>query len=419
MRRTDSMNTDMTDHPRTDRQSLLALKNVPTSVKLTGLALLSADAGTLLMRLPGDAPVLCFGGDKPGPHAEIEVHDMDFARRSIAGGDIGFAESYMDGQWSTPDLTTVLEFFGENFDRTRRLAIGGRVVRFVNGLRHTLARRNTRRGARRNILAHYDLGNDFYAEWLDPSMTYSSGIYASENTSLEQAQHAKYLAILDQIEAGPDSHILEIGCGWGGFAEVAAKDRGARVTCLTLSDAQADYARKRMAAAGLSERVEIRIEDYRDTSGTYDGVASIEMFEAVGESYWPSYFSKIEEVLKPGGKAALQIITIRDDLFERYRKRADFIQKYVFPGGMLPSEKRLVEEFDRAGLDFDAKQMFGLSYAHTLKEWHRRFEDAWLRIEPQGFDDAFRRMWRFYLSYCEAGFLSKRIDVGQFVLSKA
>lgn len=404
---------------KTDRATLMSMKHIPTSVKLTGIALLSAEEGQLVINLEETGDRLKFGGDQPCADAEITVHDMDFARRSLAGGDIGFAESYMDGQWSTPDLTAVLEFFSANFDRTRKLAVGSRIVRMMNALRHSLARRNTRRGARKNIIAHYDLGNEFYSQWLDPSMTYSAGIYGSPNTSLEHAQHAKYTAVLDRLSAGPDSHILEIGCGWGGFAEVAARERGSRVTCLTLSDAQAEYARKRMTDAGLSDLVEIRIQDYRDNEGQYDGVASIEMFEAVGESYWPSYFQKIEQVLKPGGKAALQIITIRDELFERYRKRADFIQQFIFPGGMLPSERRLVEEFERADLKFEAKEMFGIGYARTLKEWHRRFDAAWERIAPLGFDETFRRMWKFYLSYCEAGFRNGRIDVGQFVLSKA
>ncbi len=403
---------------RATRQSVRALRKVPASLKLTGFALLSAHRGTLVMHLPGGRPTLEFRGDLPGVSAEMTVHDLAFSRRAIMGGDIGFAEGYMDGMWSTEDLTAVLEYFGENFDNARKLAIGNRIVRIANGVRH-LMNRNTRGGARRNIVAHYDLGNDFYSAWLDPSMTYSSGIYASENTSLEQSQHAKYLAVCDRIHAGPDKHILEIGCGWGGFAEVAARERGARVTCVTISDAQHAFATERMARAGLSDLVDIRLCDYRDIQGKFDAVASIEMFEAVGEEYWPSYFSKISEVLKPGGHAALQVITIRDDLFYRYRKRADFIQRYVFPGGMLPSEQALEAQFSAAGLRYDAKEMFGESYGRTLREWKRRFENAWPNIQSAaGFDDTFKRLWQFYLSYCEAGFRSGRINVGQFVVSK-
>jgi cyclopropane-fatty-acyl-phospholipid synthase len=401
-----------------DRNALRALRGVPASLRLAGMLLLSARTGSLLMHLPDGRPSLRFGGEAPGPEAEMTVHDLAFARRAIAGGDIGFAEGYMDAQWSTPDLTAVLEFFSDNFDRTRRLARGGTMVRIANMLRHALLRRNTRAGSKRNILEHYDLGNAFYAQWLDPSMTYSSGIYSSPNTSLEQAQKAKYRLICDALGAGPDSHLLEIGCGWGGFAEVAAGERGAKVTGLTISKAQHDYAVERMAKAGLSERVDIRMCDYRDVEGQFDGVASIEMFEAVGEEYWPTYFDKVAQVLRPGGKAALQIITIRDDLFARYRRRADFIQHFIFPGGMLPSDEELSRQTARAGLARTETAMFGQSYALTLKEWARRFNEAWPRIAPLGFDETFRRLWQFYLAYCEAGFRNGRIDVGQFVLAR-
>lgn len=396
-----------------------ALRGVPASLRLAGMLLLSARTGSLVMHLPDGRPSLRFGGLEPGPEAEMTVHDLAFARRAIAGGDIGFAEGYMDAQWSTPDLTAVLEFFSDNFDRTRRLARGGTLVRLANMLRHALLRRNTRSGSKRNILEHYDLGNAFYEQWLDPSMTYSSGIYSSPNTSLEQAQKAKYRAICDALNAGPDSHILEIGCGWGGFAEVAAAERGARVTGVTISKAQHAYAVERIAKAGLSDRVDLRLCDYRDVEGQFDGVASIEMFEAVGEAYWPTYFDKVAQVLRPGGKAALQIITIRDDLFETYRHRADFIQHFIFPGGMLPSDAELSRQSTRAGLSRAATSMFGQSYALTLKEWARRFNEAWPRIAPLGFDETFRRLWQFYLAYCEAGFRNGRIDVGQFVLARA
>lgn len=291
-------------------------------------------------------------------------------------------------------------------------------MRWVNQLRD-MFKRNSKAQAKRNIMAHYDLGNEFYGAWLDPTMTYSSGIFASPNTSLEQSQHAKYESICDQLEAGPGSHLLEIGCGWGGFAEHAAKERGARVTCLTISEAQAEFARARMERAGLSEQVEIRLEDYRDHTGQYDGVASIEMFEAVGEEYWPSYFDKIKEVLKVGGRAAIQIITIQDSLFENYRRRVDFIQRYIFPGGMLPSEAKLKEQFNMADLRFDSSKYFGQDYAQTLKLWSQMFNGAWDEIAPLGFDEPFRRMWNFYLSYCEAGFRNGRINVGQFQLTKA
>ncbi|HIG22080.1 cyclopropane-fatty-acyl-phospholipid synthase family protein [Henriciella sp.] len=397
--------------------SLRQLSGVPAGFRLAGLFLLRTENGSLRFNLPDGRSVL-FDQGRPGPHAVVDVHEFGFAKRALAGGDIGFAESYMDGEWSTPDLTAVLEYFSENFEAAGKLAVGGSLVRGINKLRHFF-NRNSRAGARRNIMAHYDLGNDFYSAWLDETMTYSSAMFDKPNLSLEQAQVAKYKGIADQLSAGPDSELLEIGCGWGGFAEYAAKARGSKVTCLTISEAQRDYAAARMQREGLSDRVEIRLEDYRDHQGKYDGVASIEMFEAVGEAYWPSYFEKVRESLKDDAKAALQIITIDDRLFRRYRKRTDFIQRYIFPGGMLPSEVALRESLSNAGLRFDAVHYFGQDYARTLKLWADRFEEAWDKIQTFGFDERFRRLWRFYLSYCEAGFGNGRINVGQFQLSRA
>ena len=407
----------MSEEIQASRQSISQLKSVPASFRMGALALLRARRGRITVTLD-DGRRLVFDHGEAGPQAEIIAHDYSFVKQVLAGGDIGFAEAYMDGKWSTPDLTAVLLFFTENFEAAGRLAVGGWMVRIANNLRHFF-NRNSRAGARRNIMAHYDLGNDFYSAWLDPSMTYSSALYASPNQSLEQAQATKYEGIVEHLDAGPDSEILEIGCGWGGFAEYAAKTRGARVTCLTISEAQADYARKRMQREGLSDLVDIRLQDYRDHEGRYDGVASIEMFEAVGEEYWPAYFGRIASMLKAGGRAALQIITIGDAYFENYRRRADFIQRYIFPGGMLPSESALKEQFRTAGLRHDAVGYFGQDYASTLKTWSKRFNEAWPRIAPLGFDDTFRRMWNFYLSYCEAGFISGRINVGQFQLSRA
>ncbi|WP_300396144.1 cyclopropane-fatty-acyl-phospholipid synthase family protein [Henriciella sp.] len=397
--------------------ALRALKNVPASFRLAGFMLLRAENGSLRFDLPDGCSIL-FDHGKPGPAAVVEVHSFDFAKKALAGGDIGFAESYMDGDWSTPDLTAVLEFFSENFEAAGKLAVGGSLVKIANNVRHFF-NRNSKAGARRNIMAHYDLGNEFYESWLDETMTYSSALFDRPNLSLEQAQTAKYSHIADEIGAGPDSEVLEIGCGWGGFAEYAAKVRGSKVTCLTISEAQRDYALKRMHKGGLSDRVEIRLEDYRDHKGQYDGIASIEMFEAVGEAYWPSYFDKIRECLKDSAKAALQIITIDDDLFKRYRKRADFIQRYIFPGGMLPSETALKSSFAEAGLRYDGVHYFGQDYARTLKIWADSFESAWEHIQTLNFDERFRRLWRFYLSYCEAGFRNGRINVGQFQVSKA
>lgn len=410
--------SEQLDETRATMTSLRQLSGVPAGFRLAGLFLLRTENGSLRFNLPDGRTVL-FDHGNPGPHAVVDVHEFGFAKRALAGGDIGFAESYMDGEWSTPDLTAVLEFFSENFEAAGKLAVGGSLVKGINKLRH-IFNRNSRAGARRNIMAHYDLGNDFYSAWLDETMTYSSAMFDRPNMSLEQAQTAKYNGIADQLMAGPDSNILEIGCGWGGFAEYAAKVRGSKVTCLTISEAQRDYAAARMQTEGLSDRVEIRLEDYRDHQGSYDGVASIEMFEAVGEAYWPSYFQKVRESLNGSdAKAALQIITIEDKLFRRYQKRTDFIQRYIFPGGMLPSEKALRESLSESGLRFDAVHYFGQDYARTLKIWAERFEEAWDKVQTFGFDERFRRLWRFYLSYCEAGFGNGRINVGQFQLSRA
>ena len=397
-------------------ESLRQLAGIPASFRLAGMMVLRARRGSIRFDLPDGRRVLFDHGQK-GPHAVVEVHDFDFAKRAVAGGDVGFAESYMDQQWSTPDLTSVLEFFSENFEAAGQLAVGGFIVRFTNMIRHAF-NRNSKAGSKRNIVAHYDLGNDFYKLWLDETMTYSSALYARPDMTLEDAQTAKYARIADQIGLSEGKSVLEIGCGWGGFAEYAAKERGAHVTCLTISPSQRDWALERIARQGLSDRVDIRLQDYRDHKGQYDGVASIEMFEAVGESYWPSYFSKVAECLKPEGRAALQIITIQNELFPRYRKRADFIQRYIFPGGMLPSEEALQQQFDTANLTLTDTHYFRKDYAKTLRIWSKAFEDKWAQIAAQGFDERFRRMWRFYLSYCEAGFDNGRINVGHFTLKK-
>ncbi|MEO1028558.1 MAG: cyclopropane-fatty-acyl-phospholipid synthase family protein, partial [Pseudomonadota bacterium] len=361
----------------TSAEALSNLSNVPTTVKLVGRALLSAKFGSIQFTFP-DGRQVAFAADQEGPNADLSIHDFAFARKGLAGGDVGFAEAYMDGDWSTTDLTAVLEYFSANFDALGGggLARGQALVRWVNKLRHVF-NRNSKKGAKRNILAHYDLGNDFYEAWLDQSMTYSSALYTSPNLSLSEAQSEKYEAICRAMAIKPGDHVLEIGCGWGGFAEHAALNHDARVTCLTISDAQATYARDRMKRLGLADKVEIRIEDYRDHKGAYDGIASIEMFEAVGESYWPSYFSQIKALLKPGAKAALQIITIDNDLFESYRKRADFIQRYIFPGGMLPSERALRNRLKDHDLTLEDAHYFGLDYAKTLALWKRAFGREW------------------------------------------
>jgi cyclopropane-fatty-acyl-phospholipid synthase len=358
------------------------------------------------------------GGGAPGPHARLVIHDFRFMARVMAAGDIGFAEGYIAGEWDTPDLSALLESASLNFDRIEGLVDGNPLMRRMNFLKHRL-NRNSRTGSQRNIHAHYDLGNAFYGRWLDPTMTYSSARFASPDQPLADAQHHKYATLARAMDLQSSSHVLEIGCGWGGFAQFAATEVGARVTAITISREQYDFAKQRMFEAGLAETADIRLVDYRDVEGRFDRIASIEMFEAVGERYWPTFFGKIHELLGPGGRAGLQVITIRDELFDHYRSRADFIQKYVFPGGMLGSEARLRQETDRVGLEWRNVERFGADYAETLAQWAVRFEQAWDAIRQQGFDERFRRLWRFYLSYCEAGFRTGRTNVIQLALAKA
>ncbi|HEY5107044.1 MAG TPA: cyclopropane-fatty-acyl-phospholipid synthase family protein [Caulobacteraceae bacterium] len=373
-------------------------------------------AGTLTFVLPSGREILIEGALK-GPDGRLVIRDFHFVRRVLASADIGFGEGFMAGEWDTPDLSALLEAFTVNFDHLARLVDGNPFMRWINALAKVF-RANSHRGARRNIHAHYDLGNAFYSRWLDSSMTYSSARYETPGQALLDAQQNKYATLAREIGLEPGAHVLEIGCGWGGFAEFAAKQIGARVTGVTISPAQHEFARKRLFDQGLADRADIRLMDYRDVEGRFDAVASIEMFEAVGEAYWPLYFGKVRDVLSPGGRAGLQIITIRDELFSAYRRRSDFIQKYVFPGGMLPSEKRLREETDAAGLEWRGIVRFGQNYADTLAEWARRFEGAWDEITKLGFDERFRRLWRFYLSYCEAGFRSERTNVVQLSLTR-
>ena len=355
------------------------------------------------------------GGKEPGPQARLEVKDYRGLKRVLSDSGIGFAEGYMAGEWDTPDLHALLEALSMNFDRLAGLLKGNPFIRLAHAIGHRM-HANTRSGSKRNIEAHYDLGNAFYEKWLDPTFSYSSALYESPVQPLEAAQTNKYAALARRLQLGPDHHVLEIGCGWGGFAEFAAKEVGARVTGVTISPSQFEFARRRMFEKGLAEKADIRLIDYRDVQGEFDRVASIEMFEAVGEEYWPAYFGKIKDVLKSGGRAGLQIITIRDDLFAGYRRHVDFIQRYIFPGGMLPSEERLKQEAGRAGLDWQAVARFGPDYARTLQEWAERFQYAWRDITPLGFDERFRRLWHFYLSYCRAGFITGRTDVVQLTL---
>jgi cyclopropane-fatty-acyl-phospholipid synthase len=374
------------------------------------------EKGVLDIEMP-DGRLYRVTGREPGPSGHIKIHDLAFARRIITEGDLGLAESNLRGEWESRNLQNFMLLFCENHHIVDRLLEGQPLIRMWHRLRHWL-NRNTRSGSRRNIHAHYDIGNRFYSSWLDRTMTYSSAIFETGDNDLSSAQQRKYRALAEATGIRQGDHVLEIGCGWGGFAEFAAKELGCRVTGLTISQEQHDFAKQRMAAAGLGERVTIKLQDYRDERGVYDRIASIEMFEAVGESYWPTYFQQLRDRLKPGGAAGLQVITIRDDQFASYRRDVDFIQKYVFPGGMLPSPRVLRQFGERFGLALTAERIFGHDYAETLAQWRVRFRSAWPQLTTMGFDERFRRLWEYYLAYCEAGFRSGNIDVRQIVYAR-
>ncbi|MEX2644138.1 MAG: cyclopropane-fatty-acyl-phospholipid synthase family protein [Acetobacterales bacterium] len=369
------------------------------------------ESGRVSLQFP-DGRTWVFGEREP--HGIMSVNRMRALSRTLLGGHLGFAESYMDGDWDSPSLVDLIEVAARN-DSVEAATDGLAFVRWPSRLFHRL-RDNTRRGSRRNIAYHYDLGNDFYARWLDPGMTYSSAYYEHPEQSLQEAQAAKNRRLAESLDLRPGHRVLEIGCGWGGLAEMLARDYGCHVTALTLSRQQHDHAVRRMREAGLSERVEIRLQDYRDVPETFDRIASVEMFEAVGERHWPVFFDVVRERLKAGGRAALQIISIEESRFERYRAGTDFIQRYIFPGGMLPSPTVLQQEIERAGLALRSADLFGLSYARTLAAWQRAFQHAWPEIGQIGFDARFKRMWEYYLAYCEAGFRTGALDVGQYVL---
>jgi cyclopropane-fatty-acyl-phospholipid synthase len=357
-------------------------------------------------------------GAKPGIVAEIVVHDPDLFARLIREGDLGFCDAYLDGGWSSPDLQAFLDLIQLPANWVVSDGYPGMgLVRAFEKLRFWL-QSNSKKQAKKNIQAHYDLGNDFYKLWLDESMTYSSALFKSGQESLEKAQEQKYASMVDQMGAVPGDHVLEIGCGWGGFAEYAARERGLKVTGLTISQAQYDYAVERIAKAGLSDRVEIKLQDYRDEKGIYDGIASIEMFEAVGEKYWPVYFNTLRERLKPGRHATLQIITVPDSRWHIYKRGVDFIQKYIFPGGMLPAPGVLKAEVERAGLRVKGSIEFGESYSQTLRRWHETFNERWDEVAKRGFDERFRRMWNFYLTSCAGAFRGGNCDVTQITVTR-
>jgi cyclopropane-fatty-acyl-phospholipid synthase len=356
-------------------------------------------------------------GPNPGPVAELDIHNNDLFARLIREGDLGFCDAYLDGWWSTPDLQAFMDFIHADNEDIYDGFPGMGLVRMFEQLRFWL-QRNSKEQARKNIAYHYDLGNDFYGLWLDDTMSYSSAIFDDPQQSMEAAQVQKYKSMVDEMGVQPGDHVLEIGCGWGGFAEYAAAERGLRVTCLTISEEQFKYAIERIEKAGLSDMVTFKLQDYRDEKGQYDGIASIEMFEAVGEKYWPVYFETVRERLKPGKTATFQIITVAHRRWKVYKRGVDFIQKYIFPGGMLPSPVVLREQIEKAGLAVEKSIEFGKSYDITLRRWHETFNAKWDQIAAMGFDERFKRMWNFYLTSCAATFDSGNCDVTQITVRK-
>ncbi|MFT5644257.1 MAG: cyclopropane-fatty-acyl-phospholipid synthase [Janthinobacterium sp.] len=370
--------------------------------------------GALLLKAP-DGSVRLFGD---GSHPiSLELKDWSMCAAALRSGDIGFAETFIAGQWKTDDLPGLIALLIRNRSTIETLIYGTWWGSLLYRAKHFL-NRNSRSGSKKNIHAHYDIGNRFYQLWLDPSMSYSSALFSGvQDDNLMLAQQAKYRRILDQLDLAPGARVLEIGCGWGGFAEMAARDQ-VHVTGLTLSTEQLDYAQQRLLDAGLADLADLQLCDYRDSHGQYDAIASIEMFEAVGQSYWSSYFECVASNLKKGGRACIQTIVIADALFERYSKGTDFIQQYIFPGGMLPSPQEFRRCAAEHGLRVTDEFCFGLDYAHTLRLWRNSFTLELAAIERQGFDVHFLRTWEFYLCYCEAAFCTSNTDVMQFTLVK-
>ena len=391
--------------------SLKGQKHLPRWFSAAFSVLEGIQKGSLEIALP-DGRVFRIEGDQPGPQARLDVRNDALFARVAREGELGFSEAYVEGWWDAPDLQAVFDVLLSSKQWVRRNHPAAILLRAWQWFGHW-RNDNTRSQAKRNIASHYDLGNEFYGKWLDPTMTYSSAIFVEPEEDLAAAQIRKYASVCDRIGVTPDSAVLEIGCGWGGFAEYAAGTRGARITGLTISREQFDFAQRRMFEAGLADRVDIVMRDYREERGSYDGIASIEMIEAVGEKYWPTYFATVHDRLKPGAQATIQAITMPDELFQSYRNTTDFIQKYIFPGGMLLSPGVLNTQIAKAGLEEVGSVGFGESYSETLRRWHTAFNAAWDEIAPLGFDERFRRMWNFYLTSCAGAFHTGTTDVVQ------
>jgi len=356
-----------------------------------------------------------FGESNGIVKADIAVHNPKFYFNILKGGSTGLAECYVRDEFTTSDLTSLIELTARNIDLTHRFS-GILRIKFLKNLLKNIFASNTKSKSKEHISKHYDLGNEFFSIWLDKTLTYSSAIYEKPTDNLSNAQINKYNKLIDFIKPKPGDKVLEVGCGWGGFAEHLAKNYDVKLDCITISKKQLEFAKKRIFNAGLNEKVNIRFLDYRDVKGQYDSIASIEMIEAVGEKYLNKYFSMIKNNLKPDGIGAIQAIIIKDELFDQYRKSEDFIQKYIFPGGFLPSLQSIKEHTEKSGLQLTAYNSYGIHYSNTLKKWRENFISSWSDISKQGFDQSFKKIWDFYFSYCEAGFKSKNIDLIQFSL---
>ncbi|AKH68283.1 methyltransferase, cyclopropane fatty acid synthase [Spongiibacter sp. IMCC21906] len=379
--------------------------------------LANARRGILELQLPNGNKL--FFGDQPCEELSpiIQLNSWKALKKALSGGSVGWAEAYVAGDWDCPSLTTLIDWVVENERHISGALDSGRFSQWMQKRRHR-SKANSKRGSRKNIAYHYDLGNAFYKLWLDDSMTYSSALYLTGEESLQQAQINKYQRAIDELDVKDGDRVLEIGCGWGGFAEQLCQQKNAKIQGITLSTEQLAFARERISTAGLSDSASFSLTDYRDVKGQYDKIVSIEMLEAVGEKYWPTYFETLANRLKPGGKALIQVITIAPERFEEYRANPDFIQKYIFPGGMLPTPDICRQQANQVGLTVANELAFGKDYAKTLAEWDARFSDTWTRVEPLGFDQHFKRMWHYYLAYCGAGFKQETIDVYQFTLQK-
>ena len=404
-------------------EQLARTKSLPASARAVLDLLNRIKHGQVVVRLPDGSQHVC-GESHSGHSVDLVIHEWRVFDEILSRGDIGAAEAFIEGLWGTESLTSLLTLISKNRDELRKAIHGNRWQLIGAWILHKL-RANTRQGSKRNIMAHYDLGNDFYRLWLDETMTYSRALFNNQSdpdlaqwSDLPEAQRAKNERMIQSLALNEGDHVLEIGCGWAGFAEQATA-QGAKVTGLTLSPAQQEFAKNRAQSGRWDNRAEFHLTDYRDMTGQFDHIVSVEMFEAVGERWWPTYFRTLKRLLKPGGKAVIQVITIDDRIYPQYRKGTDFIQRHVFPGGMLPSPRAFKDQAARADMAVVDDMAFGAHYAKTLELWHDMFMDRILDVKAQGFDDRFIRLWRFYLSYCEAGFRAGSIDVHQYTLAHA